>query len=1026
MVDSVAPGHHVAVFLRSYPDGSRQSQENVCLKDLPASTKADRRVRFFCPQPDWFKLKAKTCNLTNDADSDAGFEVRYFAVVRVGAIWEDVLTSLTEEEYLGLEFFHYPTDFFSLQVLELFGLQEPVRMAEAKSRKFHRNPTGSLSAIRSDFSVKNATETKPYEPYLPGRNLMTAKVKKAGGGEQFMTIASVLNSWHIQERGWIPVVVPMVLPIFKLLTLHSWACIPCLGRWLDLLAVLPPCVQCAVGFAGSSPPDPEDGKLSVVRLRSLMWQIQSWASKILPACSDEEEVVDLRCQLHSAVRWIFNIIGNLPRTDRAAVIHNKRIYSSVFLVRNMLATRLIPSYVSMRNLCNDILPLLFPNLLEKPLQDLMASKHLFPSEGSKHEIRLFMDVALLLWRRAEESEFDFVRFGGADSSPQHGHNWLLSSGFLIDKKNVVHLFHCVQRMIDESALRKAEGHVEQSSQSQRDHLDRLQMLRREHDIPAALGNRAESVGHKCAAMLHKFALRVPVDGRKDMLEKFTSSYFSFCADLGVEIGIGEFTVENLQSLLPHWLIGSNLESDVPAEATCLDAKDKGTPAVLPASMELEPDVAFLDVSEARSVVPPARPPPQESDVACLDVCEARSAVPPELPPPQNGDKFLPNALIVPGTLHIIHNCLAEVTTSFSHWQTFFPQLKLFEALWTHGRLQRFVNYCLRPSVLRDKCDDVLRQKLGSLYESRWGEVIRFCIRLKRVMPVIRAVWDERRYLYGIDSVQGEHGDGHGHGQGGQDASSSFDPSLFTKTLADPFFFAYFDMVLTLVSITESLGHWAESCSCHEDLILYEDHSGPTESFGRSKTHMLRSGRVLSDLYSKKTDVCPMRGKRLPELVAYGAEKILLSLASSGVGALFVSHRHLLSPEQWQNVLSDFELGKGQAIVQFRLKFDWSNRLPYKMALLAFGDQALQTMVAEFDSQPEGLKRRHHSLTMKVLLGPMRSQLNAWLNGCSLLDPRLSDLAYIAGCFRFVQITERSFEAAHSIVKRRTPPNARGH
>ncbi|CAK9088174.1 unnamed protein product, partial [Durusdinium trenchii] len=328
-------------------------------------------------------------------------------------------------------------------------------------------------------------------------------------------------------------------------------------------------------------------------------------------------------------------------------------------------------------------------------------------------------------------------------------------------------------MIDESALRKAEGHVEQSSQSQRDHLDRLQMLRREHDIPAALGNRAESVGHKCAAMLPKFALRVPVDGRKDMLEKFTSSYFSFCADLGVEIGIGEFTVENLQSLLPHWLIGSNLESDVPAEATCLDAKDKGTPAVLPASMELEPDVAFLDVSEARSVVPPARPPPQESDGACLDVCEARSAVPPELPPPQNGDKFLPNALIV----------------------------------------------------------------------------IRFCIRLKRVMPVIRAVWDERRYLYGIDSVQGEHGDGHGHGQ----------------------------------------------------------------------------------------------GKRLPELAAYGAEKILLSLASSGVGALFVSHRHVLSPEQWQNVLSDFELGKGQAIVQFRLKFDWSNRLPYKMALLAFGDQALQTM-----------------------------------------------------------------------------------
>lgn len=61
-------------------------------------------------------------------------------------------------------------------------------------------------------------------------------------------------------------------------------------------------------------------------------------------------------------------------------------------------------------------------------------------------MRLFLDVALLMWRRKQESEACYVRFAGADSSPQHGNNWLLSSNFYIKKDLVVPLLYCVQRM----------------------------------------------------------------------------------------------------------------------------------------------------------------------------------------------------------------------------------------------------------------------------------------------------------------------------------------------------------------------------------------------------------------------------------------------------------------------------------------------------------------------------------------------------------------------------------------------------
>ena len=207
---------------------------------------------------------------------------------------------------------------------------------------------------------------------------------------------------------------------------------------------------------------------------------------------------------------------------------------------------------------------------------------------------------------------------------------------------------------------------------------------------------------------------------------------------------------------------------------------------------------------------------------------------------------------------------------------------------------------------------------------------RSCVLLHTIessLPILRSAWDEKKFLFGIGGVSVAGSDrqaDEAEAEDSQNMGSHFQASLLTQTLRDPFFFAYFDMILSLVSMTEDMAHWAESCSCHEDLL---QHTSSRSSEQQVRRSTMKSGRAISNLFSGKAEVCPMRGKRLPELVAYGADKMFIDFANAAIGSLFVSHRHFVSSEQWHLILSDFQAGKDQAVLQFQLKFNWTNRLP---------------------------------------------------------------------------------------------------
>ena len=283
---------------------------------------------------------------------------------------------------------------------------------------------------------------------------------------------------------------------------------------------------------GNCPPDPTQGQLSKAQVLHVVQKLRSWAPSLLRERPDDD---DVQPEIESVVQWLLNIraalVSSGHRCHDRELLGTRKVFQSVFLVRCMLLTRLIPAYIPLKEICVPALQLLLPNLLSQATIDrLMAAKNLFPGGSSRHMLRLVLDVALLLWVRSQqvESNASYVRFTGADASPQCGYNWLLSNSVSVRVDMLPQLYGAAQRMITDCRQRTAvpDDVLEQSEQSISDHELIAQHVRQLHDVPVALGNAAASTGHKCAAMLHKWGLIVKERGR---LRSYTSSVFSFCA-----------------------------------------------------------------------------------------------------------------------------------------------------------------------------------------------------------------------------------------------------------------------------------------------------------------------------------------------------------------------------------------------------------------------------------------------------------------------------------------------------------------
>ena len=98
---------------------------------------------------------------------------------------------------------------------------------------------------------------------------------------------------------------------------------------------------------------------------------------------------------------------------------------------------------------------------------------------------------------------------------------------------------------------------------------------------------------------------------------------------------------------------------------------------------------------------------------------------------------------------------------------------------------------------------LLESNSGSLYLDRFGEVARFCRRLRPWIYLIRATWDAPKYVTAV-----------GIADPGKGGDKEFGPKTFTAIMKDSFFFAYFELLCGFRNFVETLGSKLEVCPCH--------------------------------------------------------------------------------------------------------------------------------------------------------------------------------------------------------------------
>ena len=108
-------------------------------------------------------------------------------------------------------------------------------------------------------------------------------------------------------------------------------------------------------------------------------------------------------------------------------------------------------------------------------------------------------------------------------------------------------------------------------------------------------------------------------------------------------------------------------------------------------------------------------------------------------------------------------------------------------------------------------------------------------------------------------------------------------------LNDNLFFSYFNMILRVQGIVDTLTSWCEGCPCHRDELMNDRGS--------------RKKPRLSHLSLQRP--CPMKGKNLIELASHRLADILTELSQDIMLQLAMHSRFSLSPQEWEIVSKDY-------------------------------------------------------------------------------------------------------------------------
>lgn len=358
----------------------------------------------------------------------------------------------------------------------------------------------------------------------------------------------------------------------------------------------------------------------------------------------------------------------------------------------------------------------------------------------------------------------------------------------------------------------------------------------------------------------------------------------------------------------------------------------------------------------------------------------------------------------------------ECLSNFKHW---LDQFKAVTHLLHENHLrQRYVARCVLGTQ-HSHLAFMFKSGVRSAAKWRWGTVLLVLEDLLPLQTALRSTWDPEKFLRKEDDLDPNPSEPR------PAAPDSCNLPAVTAAIRSSLFWSYSHMLFTLNDIAGHFAAWVEGCDCHAWLRPSQSGSGAVQlspCARRLKVVRTHLGLPSGGIGDGPGFVCPLAGKRAPELARGKHKELVPHLCAESLPNLLVSMMNVGTSEAEKAVcLNDFELGKHRMLAVLLQKTLFWGVLPWSLAGVVDHDerrsrQTAQALMHEFDACPDTAV--HHRVTLLWLgPGPLRSQLESYVAGNPLVLHPL--LARHVAELRLVPVAERIQEADLSLIHRKT-------
>ena len=492
-------------------------------KALRQQTEPNRRSRWCLPAPEWF----------NELVADVKGHDPRPVMVHIGPGHKylgEVTTQWGPEGFLLWEFFNRPHDAFTFQILSVHSLQADAGMIlQGGAKKLRPSMILARSELPVMAKVKDENHDISNIMYVPAVQL---SLIIAGHWHTLLC----RYSWAAQ-RGVVGQVLRELLATWPGWPDHKW--VERLHAQQAMMSLVP---------RRSLRPLQSHAALAVAT------QIRAYATEMLQKCSGEE--FHLSSYLGDVLHHLDVKSGMVPDSilshDWLAKSSKKR-WSASALAQAIAVCMHLRNRHDIRHLVAKALVLVSGEGLGTVSSMLDVTR--IPSATVLCRAQLRMDAAwCCYWRqRLARGGEQGPLYLWADSSPQGGQDYLLSTLMGIDASELIPAFRSSLQLFQSTARLLTQPLAERSSEealaivyARKALADQLhEKLWFHRQIPVSVGKG--DLEHKSACLVHKFKMEASIDD----LPSIFSRVRGLCTDLGVEANLAKHMGLTVYDFMPH-------------------------------------------------------------------------------------------------------------------------------------------------------------------------------------------------------------------------------------------------------------------------------------------------------------------------------------------------------------------------------------------------------------------------------------------------------------------------------------------